>query len=51
MDNVVEGDAVNLSNYPAPRWHEEDGGDYIGTECVVITRIRIGTGSISAPTG
>jgi UbiD family decarboxylase len=24
--------------FPAPKWHEDDGGRYIGTECIVITR-------------
>jgi UbiD family decarboxylase len=38
MDNIVEGDAVDLSVYPAPRWHENDGGNYIGTECMVIIK-------------
>jgi len=38
MDNIVEGDAVSLSAYPAPRWHENDGGNYIGTECLVIIK-------------
>ena len=22
--------------FPAPKWHEQDGGHYIGTECLVI---------------
>ncbi len=49
MDNIVEGAAVNLSNYPAPRWHEGDGGNYIGTECLIVTKdpdsdwVNIGT--------
>jgi 4-hydroxy-3-polyprenylbenzoate decarboxylase len=38
MDNVVEGDAIDLNKYPAPRWHEGDGGNYIGTECTIITK-------------
>lgn len=38
MDNIVEGDDVDLSRYPAPRWHQEDGGNYIGTECNIITK-------------
>jgi len=49
MDNIVEGDAINLSAYPAPRWHEGDGGNYIGTECMIIMKdpesdwVNIGT--------
>lgn len=38
MDNVIEGDAVDLSRYPAPRWHKNDGGNYIGTECLIVTK-------------
>jgi UbiD family decarboxylase len=36
FENVVEGAAVDLRRYPAPKWHPHDGGPYIGTECVVI---------------
>ncbi|MGH6769725.1 MAG: UbiD family decarboxylase [Xanthobacteraceae bacterium] len=38
MENVQEGAAVNVLAFPAPRWHEGDGGRYIGTECIVITQ-------------
>jgi UbiD family decarboxylase len=38
MENVLEGDAVDLTRFPAPRWHEHDGGRYIGTADMVITR-------------
>ena len=38
MENVFEGDEVDLYKYPAPLWHLEDGGRYIGTGCYVITR-------------
>jgi 4-hydroxy-3-polyprenylbenzoate decarboxylase len=29
------GASVNLLDFPAPLWHEHDGGRYIGTACVV----------------
>jgi UbiD family decarboxylase len=38
FENVYEGDAVNCLQFPAPKWHAGDGGNYIGTECMVITR-------------
>ena len=38
MENVLEGDAVDLARFPAPQWHERDGGRYIGTADMVITR-------------
>lgn len=38
FENVHEGDAVKISSFPSPKWHEHDGGNYIGTECVVITK-------------
>jgi 4-hydroxy-3-polyprenylbenzoate decarboxylase len=38
LENVVEGSAVNTLAFPAPKWHEGDGGNYIGTECIIITR-------------
>lgn len=38
MENVMEGDQVDLLKFPAPRYHEEDGGRYIGTASVTITK-------------
>ncbi len=38
MENVMEGDKVNMLKFPAPKWHEMDGGRYIGTGDMVITR-------------
>lgn len=38
MENVLEGDAVDLARFPAPQWHEHDGGRYIGTADMVLTR-------------
>jgi 4-hydroxy-3-polyprenylbenzoate decarboxylase len=36
FDVVYEGEDVDVLKFPAPRWHVEDGGRYIGTECLVI---------------
>jgi 4-hydroxy-3-polyprenylbenzoate decarboxylase len=38
LDNVEEGAAVNVLKFPTPKWHEHDGGRYIGTGSVDITR-------------
>jgi UbiD family decarboxylase len=38
LENVREHDGVDLEIFPTPRWHEKDGGRYIGTGCMVITR-------------
>jgi len=38
MENVFHGDTIDLFKFPVPRWHERDGGRYIGTGHVVITR-------------
>jgi 3-polyprenyl-4-hydroxybenzoate decarboxylase len=38
MDNVFKEDEVDLYKFPAPLWHLEDGGRYIGTGCYLITR-------------
>lgn len=38
MENVAEGAAVDLLQFPVPIHHELDGGRYIGTACAVITR-------------
>jgi len=49
LENVMEGAEVDLTVFPTPRWHDGDGGRYIGTACMVITRdpdsgwVNIGT--------
>ena len=35
-ENCDSGERVDLLKFPTPRWHEEDGGRYIGTGCMVI---------------
>lgn len=37
FENVQRGDDVDLTAFPAPKWHDNDGGRYIGTGDVVIT--------------
>ena len=32
------GDDIDLMKIPTPRWHEQDGGHFIGTGCMVIMR-------------
>ena len=38
LENVLTGDDVDLSLFPAPQWHEGDGGRYIGTGCFNVSR-------------
>lgn len=38
FEEVHQGKDVNVLEFPAPIWHEKDGGRYIGTGCAVITR-------------
>ncbi|MFH1123744.1 MAG: UbiD family decarboxylase [Pseudomonadota bacterium] len=38
MENVDSGKDVDMWKFPTPRWHELDGGRYIGTAHSVITR-------------
>ncbi|MBM4298116.1 MAG: UbiD family decarboxylase, partial [Deltaproteobacteria bacterium] len=38
LENVMRGPDVNLLKFPAPKWHERDGGRYIGTGCCVFLR-------------
>lgn len=35
-ENTRSGNAVDMTLFPSPRWHELDGGRYIGTACCVI---------------
>jgi UbiD family decarboxylase len=38
LENRLVGGGVDLGLFPAPRWHEQDGGRYLGTGCVVILK-------------
>ncbi|MFC1968590.1 UbiD family decarboxylase [Chloroflexota bacterium] len=38
MENVKSGGDINLSQFPAPKWHKKDGGRYIGTGHTLITK-------------
>jgi len=38
LDNIKTGDDIDLFKIPVPRWHEHDGGYYIGTGDMVIMR-------------
>ena len=38
MENVQTGKDIDLFKFPVPKWHEEDGGRYIGTLDAVITK-------------
>ena len=48
-ENVLEGDRIDLDIFPTPKWHEHDGGRYIGTGDMVIIKdpdsgwINVGT--------
>ena len=37
-ENILEGDRVDLDIFPTPKWHEHDGGRYIGTGDMVIIK-------------
>ncbi|HXF75653.1 MAG TPA: UbiD family decarboxylase, partial [Methylomirabilota bacterium] len=37
LENVKAGDDIDMTMFPAPHWHELDGGRYIGTADCVIT--------------
>jgi UbiD family decarboxylase len=39
-ENIDRGDDVDITKFPTPLWHPEDGGPYIGTGCGIITRDR-----------
>ncbi len=48
LENVFTSDGIDLSKFPTPRWHEHDGGRYLGTGCLVIMRdtegwVNVGT--------
>ena len=37
MQNVFEGKDIDMWKFPTPKWHELDGGRYIGTGSIDIT--------------
>lgn len=36
--HVLSAEELDVTQFPAPLWHEGDGGRYLGTGCAVITR-------------
>jgi UbiD family decarboxylase len=38
FENIVEGDAIDLNNFPVPVWHPLDGGRFIGTASMNILK-------------
>jgi len=38
LENVYEGDKVDITKIPTPKWHELDGGYFIGTACMVVMK-------------
>ncbi len=38
LENVLTGDNVDVLKFPAPIWHESDGGRYLGTASADVTR-------------
>ncbi len=38
MDNIIEGDDIDLTKFPAPRFYSLDGGRYIGTGTFRVER-------------
>lgn len=40
LENSVEGNDVDIWNMPCPIWHPDDGGAYIGSGALVMTRDR-----------
>ncbi len=37
MENVFEGKDIDMWKFPTPKWHELDGGRYVGTGSIDIT--------------
>ncbi len=38
LENTMTDNEVDLFKFPSPRWHEKDGGRYIGTGSITITK-------------
>ena len=38
MENSMVGEEVDVLKFPVPKWHEHDGGRFIGTGDIVVTK-------------
>ncbi len=38
LENVTSGKDVDITTIPTPKWHEHDGGQFIGTACMVVMK-------------
>ncbi len=38
LENQQRGDAVDITKFPAPLWHRDDGGRFLGTGNIVVMR-------------
>jgi len=38
FENIHQGNELDLNEFPVPKWHQKDGGHYIGTASAVVTR-------------
>ena len=38
LENSTRGDDVDVTKFPAPIWHKQDGGPYIGSGSLVVMR-------------
>ena len=38
LQNRQQGDQVDITQFPAPLWHRDDGGRFLGTGCIVVMR-------------
>jgi len=38
LENIIRGKDIDIYKFPTPKWHELDGGRYIGTGDVMITK-------------
>ena len=48
---VLRGDEIDLTQFPVPKFWPGDGGRYIGTGDITLTRIPTPAASMSAATG
>ena len=51
QENVATGADVDMLRFPTPKWHEDDGGRYLGTAAPWSCGTRTRTGSTWAATG
>ena len=49
LENTMRGPDIDLDRFPIPHWRERDGGPYLGTSALIVTRESCTTSGPTPP--